>query len=587
MDPAETITATAAATTTATASVAPQPPPSTLIPLVGQAEDHQQQHSNNNDKEKDFPVRVTILPNKGRSFVATRNIQPQELVFVAEVFGTTMCDPWLDCGICHYCWAEIRDPKAQILVPSFTSTAATTTKQGKQGRGEEQETVMVFCDEACWRMYGPDVADMICRVEEKIRRTWADSGVRHWKVRTEERRPSCKEVDANIVGADTSSMSSSSAVAAIPTASHYSELIQQALDTADTKQGILELNDQDLARFLDITWSAFDGLISEQESWIQHATTTATTSTTTDSRRYIPAQSHSHTQAQCEALFPKLAKLLLEGNNHATIATRTSDDDCETIRLVSEVLYRRQLDLEAAGAGNFPVVGVEGVLDGQSKAPAAAAVVPESLTKVGGLRGGRRAMFEDYCAMQSNELILFRQQVKEDLDSLEDQESDEEASEDEQDEQEQDTTHDTQSQQQQQQQLPSCESKHDTDMAQWRQLLSILPNHLLSCFYVYLRIRDAYLLLARENATLTIASNPDTPQPTPHQQQQQRPTIALTITSTLFRTILYREVANSFGIRDASDELLAFAVFPRACFFNHSCRPNILKKRRLGYVCHW
>ncbi|KAK3844791.1 MAG: hypothetical protein J3R72DRAFT_355033, partial [Linnemannia gamsii] len=56
------------------------------------------------------------------------------------------------------------------------------------------------------------------------------------------------------------------------------------------------------------------------------------------------------------------------------------------------------------------------------------------------------------------------------------------------------------------------------------------------------------------------------------------------ITSTLFRTILNREVANSFGIRDASDELLGFAVFPRACFFNHSCRPNILKKRREGLL---
>ncbi|KAK3830813.1 MAG: hypothetical protein JOS17DRAFT_673318, partial [Linnemannia elongata] len=56
--------------------------------------------------------------------------------------------------------------------------------------------------------------------------------------------------------------------------------------------------------------------------------------------------------------------------------------------------------------------------------------------------------------------------------------------------------------------------------------------------------------------------------------------ITLSIDNTFFRTILYREVANSFGIRDSSDELLGFAVFPRASFFNHSCRPNIQKKRR-------
>ncbi|KAF9350495.1 hypothetical protein BGX26_011338 [Mortierella sp. AD094] len=35
-----------------------------------------------------FPIKVTILPNKGRSYVATRKIQPQELVFVAEAFGS-------------------------------------------------------------------------------------------------------------------------------------------------------------------------------------------------------------------------------------------------------------------------------------------------------------------------------------------------------------------------------------------------------------------------------------------------------------------------------------------------------------------
>ncbi|KAF9911771.1 hypothetical protein EC991_002499 [Linnemannia zychae] len=420
---------------------------------------------------------------------------------------------------------------------------------------------------------------MICRVEGKIRRTWADSGARLWKLRTEERRSPCKGISTNNFGPDTPSTSSSPSVASAATiAPHYSELIRQALASADTKHRILGLNNTELSRFLDITWSAFDGLISEQESWIQY--------TTTDSTPYNPAhpRSHSHTQAQCEALYPKLAKHLLEGNNHATIAAKTSDDDCEMIRLISEILYRQQLDLEAAGAtsmtGHSSGAGEATSVHGRqkaTKAPAAAAQAPS--TKTSSLRGGRRATFEDYYAMQSNELVLFRQQIKEDLDAMEEQE--EESEQDSEDEQEQDAIQDIQSEQQQQQQLPSRESKHDTDMAQWRQLLSILPKHLLSCFYVYLRIRDAYLLLARENATL-VTANPDTPHAAPHQQQQQRPTITLQITSTLFRALLYREVANSFGIRDASDELLGFAVFPRACFFNHSCRPNILKKRRLG-----
>ncbi|KAG0278750.1 hypothetical protein BGZ95_003245 [Linnemannia exigua] len=465
--------------------------------------------------ETDFPVKVTLLPNKGRSFIATRAIQPQELVFVAEAFGTTM-------------------------------------------------------------------------VEEKVRRTWMDSGARQqWKLKTEARRSSSEEVDVGVVGADTplaSSPSSSVAIAITATSTpqqHYSELIQQALAAADTKQRILQLNDTDLARFLDNTWSAFDGLIAEQESWIQYATTTTTTTSNNNSNNnQHDTPQHSHTQAQCEALFPKLAKLLLEGNNQATIAAKTSDDDCETIRLVSEVLYRRQLDLEEATSGTTTAVnGTKGGAQGResTKAPATAPLTKED----GRLRGGQRATFEDYCAMQSNELVLFRQQVKADLDSQEDSDSDGE----EQEEQELDVSQETQ----QQRHRSSRESKHETGITQWRKLLSIFPNHLFSCFYVYLRIRDAYLLLARENSSTTTSSTitpmPSNTQPQPvppPSRRRQRPQITLTITSTLFRTILYREVANSFGIRDASDELLGFAVFPRACFFNHSCRPNILKKRRQG-----
>lgn len=541
MDPAET-------TTTASLlslSLAPPSPPATLA-LVG----HRQE-------EDLFPIKVASLPNKGRSYIATRTIHPQELIFVAEAFGTTMCDPWLDCGICHYCWAEIRDRKAQIRLPSATVTGAKA-----KGSRRKQETVMVFCDKMCLEMYGAEVAETVCRTEGKIRRTWSDSGAKAWELKVE---PFVEM--ATVTGPNTPSTSSAPSTGSTTLSPHYSELIQQALTTADTKKRILELNDADLAVFLDTTWSAFDGLVSEQESWIQHSTT----SSSSNNNQHDTLKQHSHTQAQCEALYPKLAKLLLEGNNHATIAPKTSDDDCETIRLISEILYRRQLDVRAAtalgsavnGAGVVRVQGRE-----SAKAPAAEASVLLSKEDLvpgggnGGLCGGQRATFEDYCAMQSNEVILVRQQIQEDLNTQDEQSSDLEQ---ERDQEEQDTLN------QHQRYQHSQQSKHDTNMKQWRKLLLILPNHLLSCFYVYLRLRDAYLLLARENAT--IATNPDTP-------LSQSSQITLSIDSTLFRTILYREVANSFGIRDTSEELLGFAVFPRASFFNHSCRPNIQKKRR-------
>ncbi|KAG9071346.1 hypothetical protein KI688_005557 [Linnemannia hyalina] len=527
MDPAETTTTPSLLLLLA--PIAPTPPPPPTLALVGQQQEDKKHQATEEDA---FPIKVTMLPNKGRSYVATRTIQPQELIFVAEAFGTTMCDPWLDCGICHYCWAEILNHKSQIRLPSALPASATGTRTGtgtergskgqKGGKGRKKETVMVFCDETCLEMYGPEAAEMICRVEEKIRRTWSDSGSRAWKLKMEH----CKESKAT-VGPDTPSTSS----ATTTTAPHYSELIEQAMATADTKERILELSDTDLGLFLDTTWSAFDGLISEQESWITHPTTTTTATTKNDHQHNT--QQHSRTQAQCGALFPKLAKLLLEGNNQATIAPKTSDDDCETIRLVSEILCRRQIDMRAATSG---MMG-----DGAEV----------------------RAMFEDYCAMQSNELILFRQQLQEDIHNQEEQsDDDKQEQEQEQEQEEQGTQH--------QDHKHSLESKHDTNMRQWRTLISILPNHLLSCFYAYLRLRDAYFLLSCEN----VATSPsDTPS---HQERQ----ITLSIDNTFFRTILYREVANSFGIRDSSEELLGFAVFPRASFFNHSCRPNIQKKRR-------
>lgn len=558
MDPAETTTT--ASLSLSLAPTAPPTPPPTLT-LIGQQQEGKKHQATEEDA---FPIKVALLPNKGRSYVATRIIQPQELIFVAEAFGTTMCDPWLDCGICHYCWAEIRDRKAQIRLPSALTASATGTRTGtetgskgqKGGKGRKQETVMVFCDETCLKMYGPEVAEMICKVEDKIRRTWSDSGARAWKLKMEP----CKKSTA-AVGPDTPSTSSATTIAA----PHYSELIEQALVTADTKKRILELSDTDLALFLDTTWRALDGLISEQESRITLSTTTATTNTTTiiDNDNQHDTRQHSHTQAQCEALYPKLAKLLLEGNSQATIAPKTSDDDCETIRLVSEILYRRQIDMTAATSGMMgDGVGVVSVQEQESvKAPAVIVLSKDEKLpgSHNGLCGGQRATFEDYCAMQSNELILFRQQLQEDIDSQGEQSDDDEQ---EQEQDEQDTQH--------QGHKHSQESRHDTNMRQWRTLISILPNHLLSCFYVYLRLRDAYLLLACENATTS-------PSDTPSHQERQ---ITLSIDNKFFRTILYREVANSFGIRDSSDELLGFAVFPRASFFNHSCRPNIQKKRR-------
>ncbi|KAI8577510.1 hypothetical protein K450DRAFT_252023 [Umbelopsis ramanniana AG] len=53
---------------------------------------------------------------------------------------------------------------------------------------------------------------------------------------------------------------------------------------------------------------------------------------------------------------------------------------------------------------------------------------------------------------------------------------------------------------------------------------------------------------------------------------------------TLFRHVLYREMSNSFGIWDPSEgsdqELLGWALHPKAVYFNHSCEPNIRKVRQ-------
>ncbi|KAF9428873.1 hypothetical protein BGZ94_000705 [Podila epigama] len=401
-----------------------------------------------------YPVIVENLPNKGRAYVATRPISPGELIFVADAFGTTMCDAWLDCGICHYCWSLIRNRKDQIKLP-------TRNSQHKTAQG----TVMVFCNVDCWDSYGRSVADMVCRVEQKVRRTWTNTMSKQRL--TKSRRD--------------------------PSSSHklspsHTDLIHAALAIADSSKEILNLNDNALTQFLDYIWAAVDTMIEEQQAQVDIDINTS------------PAKGVSQTSRQ-ESLFPALARHMLSGHHDAQISARISDDDCETTRLVTEILMRHQ----------FPD--------------------SSSATTV-------EATFEDYCAMQSNELTVLRQELRQSI-------MDEDAS------------------------TPTSEStmtngSDSPENLHWRRLVSILPPHLLGCIYMYLRIKNALFLLSFETGD----------------DDEFLP--ALTIDHATFRAILYREIANSFGIRDASDELLGFAVFPRACFFNHSCRPNVQKQRATG-----
>ncbi|KAG0017201.1 hypothetical protein BGZ80_008531 [Entomortierella chlamydospora] len=499
----------------------------------------------------DFPIKVAILPNKGRSYVATRTIQPQELVFVAEAFGTTMCDPWLDCGVCHYCWMTIENRKTQVRLPRSEPDLEDKEKEKKKDSSKKRklETVMVFCDETCLQMYGSEMAQMICRVEHKIRRTWNESGSSHWKIRSSTSTAQSSGPAISISSAATTVVHTSSASVTV----HYSTLIQQALSLANTSLAVLELSDQELGRFLDNVWGALDGLIGEQESFLldQISSSTAIKDHKNVQDQKQEQQQHhrqQYTQKDIEAFYPTLATYLLEGNNFATIAPRMSDDDCETARLISEVLYRRQLDIKDQGTSlPSPLLPVSG----SAARRASQQQQPEIQ--------GERATFADYCAMQSNELVLLRQQLNLDISERDQEENVPE------DRDQVCSPRSTATEDNDHHHHHRHHHHHHHSMKAWRRLISILPDHLLGCFYIYLRLRDAYLLLAQEE-----------------EREENNSPITLSIDNNLFRTILYAEVANSFGIRDASDELLGFAVFPRACFFNHSCRPNIEKKRRQG-----
>lgn len=62
-----------------------------------------------------------------------------------------------------------------------------------------------------------------------------------------------------------------------------------------------------------------------------------------------------------------------------------------------------------------------------------------------------------------------------------------------------------------------------------------------------------------------------------------RALLALVTPDTL-RTVRGREVQNSFGIRSLGDEgseFFGYGVWPSASYFNHSCRPNV-RRRRVG-----
>lgn len=54
------------------------------------------------------------------------------------------------------------------------------------------------------------------------------------------------------------------------------------------------------------------------------------------------------------------------------------------------------------------------------------------------------------------------------------------------------------------------------------------------------------------------------------------------VTPDTLRTVKAREVHNSFGIRSLEDEgseFFGYGVWPSASYFNHSCEPNVIKRR--------
>ncbi|KAG0236548.1 E3 ubiquitin ligase [Actinomortierella wolfii] len=410
-----------------------------------------------------YPVKVTLLPNRGRSYVATREIEKDEVVFVAESYGTTMCDAWLDCGFCHFCWSRIPDRKAQIRLPRAHQSLSTQEKGAKPNK--RQSTVMVFCNEKCLEDYGAPVAEVVCQVEQSIRRVWT-------------------------VGSTSTCMFSNEI--SKQGEEEWQRRLTRALDLASSRTQLGQLSDHDLSYFLDLVWSSIDSWIAEQ--------------LTVDINRLlgnISKKKGIKKTAQPKedgrfSLFPSLAKYLFSCVASG-LESRTSDDDCEKLRLMAEALCRRQLEKMSP---------------------------PSTATQ---------ATFADYCAMQSNEVTLFRDALR----VLLSEEGD----------------------------MPFQNAT--AKEGQLPTLVALLPAGFHEALYTYLRLRDALYLMDDDDNTI-------------HDRNQDISLMSgLSVNHTEFRSMLYKEVANSFGIWEGEDELLGYAVFPRACFFNHSCEPNIQKKRAL------
>jgi hypothetical protein len=73
------------------------------------------------------------------------------------------------------------------------------------------------------------------------------------------------------------------------------------------------------------------------------------------------------------------------------------------------------------------------------------------------------------------------------------------------------------------------------------------------------------------------------------------PTEFIGVDDTLVCAVLYRELANSFGIWDNtrngevcdSSDLLGYGVYPKGAIFNHSCSPNVQKKHKDRAIEFW
>ncbi|KAG0263150.1 hypothetical protein DFQ27_001894 [Actinomortierella ambigua] len=385
-----------------------------------------------------------------------------------------MCDPWLDCGVCHFCWSAIPNRKTQIRFPQQHSSPQQQQQQQKQSKGKKpskrQSTVMVFCNDKCLEDYGAPVADMVCHVEGHIRRLWQanPASVFSTSIDTNTDTNTDTNIDTKHQGQD---------------GSGWQKRADRALHLASSREQLVRLSDQDMGEFLNLVWSSIDMWVAEQ--LVLDCTLARTTNNTKKQKKKMSR----------DVMFPSIAWSLLSCAQ-PDLASRTTDDNCEKLRLMAEALYRRQYE------------------DGS----------PRSTET--------QATFADYCAMQSNEVTVIREALKVEIQEQED----------------------------------GAIGGDDHAERSLRALVALLPTCFQEVLYVYLRLRDALYLMRGESKQGNGVDDSSS-------------VVDLEVDHSAFRSMLYKEIANSFGIRDESDELLGFAVFPRACFFNHSCDPNIQKRR--------